>query len=84
MFGCFHVYERACVDAYREAAPEHKNLMMFYNASKYEEGFNNYIDAEDDAIGYFFQDVEAAANKYSFQASKEYISFIEEQKQKTT
>lgn len=74
----YHVYEKACISAYQEASPEYKNLLMFYNASLYEEGFKNYINAEDDYVGYAIQDVEFDADRYSDSVTEEYFSIIDE------
>lgn len=78
----YHVYERACVEAYNNALPEHRNLLMFYNSSKFDENFRNYVQYEDDAFGYTFQAVEMAAEKYSDSAVEEYFTYIDEYMQK--
>lgn len=73
----WHIYECNCVEAYNSVAPEYKNLVLFNAVANYKDGFENYVDAEDDPEAYASQDVEASAEWYADLGSCRYLEVID-------
>lgn len=73
---CKHVYDMACVDLFNSIDDDAKKLRLFKNIAKFDEEFSNYIDGDEDELGYYFQMVEVSARQYSEQAVEEYFEAI--------
>lgn len=73
---CKHVYDMACVDVFNSVDDEAKKLRLFTNIAKYDKEFSNYIDGNEDEVGYYYQLVEISAREYSKSAVEEYFDAI--------
>lgn len=73
-----HAYAHAQVELYQELAEKDKRLLMFYNASIYEEEFSDYVHGADNYYDYYTQAVEIHARKAGETESLEYIKAINE------
>lgn len=73
---CKHVYDRVCVELYNHVDNDYKDMLIFYNISKYKQDFNNYTDCDENPFGYYLQSVEISAREYSELATLEYFEHI--------
>lgn len=73
---CYHAYQYRLVDLYDELAPDHQELLLFYEASQYKEEFENYIDGSEDYLAYVNQWCESDSDDYAASAVIDYYSRI--------
>lgn len=76
---CYHAYQHAQVEAYRQVDDDLKRLRMFVLMPDYEADFSEYIG--DGSMDYYFQTVEITARQYAKEAVEDYrrqISYLEE------
>lgn len=73
---CHHAYTRQLVAAYQSLPDEYKNLLMFFDAQLYEEGYANYIDSDEDYKEYSMQYCEMQARVYAEEAANQYYAAI--------
>lgn len=74
----FHAYERRLVDLYNSTGTQERNLLIFGRIEEYRDNFDNYIDGNEDLVGYATQSVELDSVKYSITAIVDYYDAIEE------
>lgn len=74
----FHAYERRLVDLYNSTGTQERNLLIFGRIEEYRDNFDNYIDGDEDLVGYATQSVELDSVKYSITAVVDYYDAIEE------
>ena len=74
----YHAYERRLVDLYYNAGSQERNLLLFGRIEEYRDNFDNYIDGDEDLIGYATQAVELDSVKYAIAAVVDYYDAIEE------
>lgn len=73
-----HAYEHRLVDLFNSAGAHERNLLLFSRIEEYRDNFDNYIDGEDDILGYLYQAVEVDSVKYSILAVEDYYEAIDE------
>lgn len=74
----YHAYERRLVDLYYATGSQERNLLLFGRIEEYRDNFDNYIDGDEDLIGYATQAVELDSVKYAIAAVIDYYDAIEE------
>jgi len=74
----FHAYERRLVDLYNSTGTQERNLLIFGRIEEYRDNFDNYIDGNEDLLGYATQAVELDSVKYAITAVVDYYDAIEE------
>lgn len=74
----YHAYQHRLVDVYDDIDYEYKNLLTFSNVSIYKQEFSDYIDGDDNVLGYYFQSCESTARAYAREAVIEYYDRIYE------
>ena len=74
----YHAYERRLVDLYYTTGSQERNLLLFGRIEEYRDNFDNYIDGDEDLIGYATQAVELDSVKYAIAAVVDYYDAIEE------
>lgn len=74
----YHAYERRLVDLYYSADSQERNLLLFGRIEEYRDNFDNYIDGNEDLLGYATQAVELDSIKYAIAAVVDYYDAIEE------
>lgn len=72
----YHSYQHVITEAYQNADESFKNLLLFYDASVYQEEFANYDDGSNGLETYYYQQVEVDARSYASEATGEYIKRI--------
>ena len=72
----YHGYQHYIIEAYQNADEQFKNLLLFYDASIYEEEFANYDDGSEGLENYYKQYVEIDAREYADRAAAEYYHYL--------
>ena len=73
----FHAYQIELARLYNNVNPYQKDLLIFYNISTIASEFENYIDGDDDPVGYYNLNCEIDARAYSEAALSVYIDKID-------
>jgi len=71
-----HAYAHRLAEVYGTLDEEGRKLVLFRDAAGYAHGFANYIDADEDPVGYFYQKVEVDANLFAGHAVAEVYDLI--------
>lgn len=74
----YHAYQHRLVDLYDQADPEARDLLLFTRIREYKADMEDYIDAEDDLLGYLFQTLELDSDLYAADAVEDYYDAIAE------
>ena len=72
-----HAFAWCLIAAYEEASEEMKSLVIFENAEKYKEEFDNYNDGAEDIFGYYTQKCESDARDYGIFVADRYKEAIQ-------
>lgn len=73
----YHAYEHRLVDLYDSTDVQFRYLRIFNRISTYKEEFSDYIDADEDLFGYYFQSVEFDSDAYAVAAVEDYYEEID-------
>ena len=71
-----HCYQYCLVELYEKTDELYVNLIIFNDAKKYEENFNNYQSGKEDIRAYWLRPVEKSARKFARDAVDEYYEKI--------
>ncbi len=72
----YHSYQHRLVEFYDTLTAEEKELLIFYEASRYKDEFANYIDGNEDLEGYLAQYCERDSDNYAEEAILDYYHQI--------
>lgn len=72
----YHAYQHSLVEVYDDIDYEYKNLLTFSNVSIYKQEFSDYVDGDDNVLGYYYQSCERTARVYAREAVIEYYDRI--------
>lgn len=72
----YHAYQHRLVDLYDKQSEQDKELLLFYNASRYQQEFADYSD--EDYFEYTYQTCEVACRLYAERAVEDYYQAIDE------
>ncbi len=72
----YHSYQHRLVEFYDTLTAEEKELLIFYEASRYKDEFANYIDGSEDLEGYLAQYCERDSDNYAEEAILDYYHQI--------
>ncbi len=74
---CYHSYQCQMIDLYYEIPEEYRNMFLFRDVDEYIAEFSDYIHADENASGYYYQTVEVSAREYAAQAVSTYYQLLE-------
>lgn len=74
---CYHSYQCQMIELYYETPEEYRNMMVFRDVDEYIAEFSDYIHADENASGYYYQTVEVSAREYAAQAASTYYQLLE-------
>lgn len=74
---CYHAYQHRLVSVYNALDVQSRELLVFYEASKYNQEFANYIDGNEDYDAYYDQWCETDSREYARDAAEDYFRRIE-------
>lgn len=73
----YHAYQYRLVDQYENADEDSRLLLIYQDAAIYKEEFDQYIDGDDDFIGYYLQSCEMDARDYADTFTRNLLYVIE-------